>query len=89
MTRTQLQLPQDIYERTKAFAEEREISMAEVFRHAIIEYMNLRSTALKPVRKDEWEFPVVMGHTCIKDPCADPDWRGKLYDESTLERYFA
>ena len=89
MIRTQLQLPQDVYARTKAFAEEREISMAEVFRHAIIEYMNLRSTALKPVRKDEWEFPVVMGHTCIKDPCADPDWRGKLYDESTLERYFA
>lgn len=89
MTRTQLQLPQDVYERTKLFAEEREISMAEVFRHAIVEYMNLRSTALRPVKKSEWEFPVVSGHECIKDPCSDVDWRGKLYDEAALESYFA
>ena len=26
------------------------------------------------------------GHECIKDPCSDADWRGKLYDEATMER---
>lgn len=35
MTRTQIQLPDELYRRAKAFAEEREISLAEVARRGI------------------------------------------------------
>lgn len=35
MTRTQIQLPDDLYQRAKAFAAERELSLAEITRRGI------------------------------------------------------
>lgn len=35
MTRTQIQLPDDLYQRAKAFAAEREMSLAEVTRRGL------------------------------------------------------
>ena len=80
MTRTQVQLPDSLYRRTKAFADEREVSMAEVFRHAVELYIVVHSKGEEMSLPGEWSCPVVKGHRVVKDPFADPDWRAKLYE---------
>lgn len=80
MTRTQVQLPDSLYRRTKAFADEREVSMAEVFRHAVELYMVVHTKGEEMKRGGGWSCPVLKGHRVVKDPFADPDWRAKLYE---------
>ncbi len=55
MTRTQIQLPDDIYARAKKLAEEREISLAELARRGL-EYI-LSVYAPQPDANREWQPP--------------------------------
>lgn len=55
MTRTQIQLPDDVYARAKKLCEAREISLAELARRGI-EYI-LSVYAREPGGADEWRPP--------------------------------
>lgn len=57
MTRTQIQLPDELYQRAKAFANEREISLAEMTRRGL-ELFLARFPEEKP-RKRAWKLPKV------------------------------
>lgn len=56
MTKTQIQLPDALYERTKAFAKEREWSLAETFRRAAEQFMDRYPSDPSPPG-EEWELP--------------------------------
>ena len=55
MTRTQIQLPDDVYDRARKVCKSREISLAELARRGI-EYM-LSVYTREPVNRDEWQLP--------------------------------
>lgn len=55
MTRTQIQLPDEVFARAKKLCEAREISLAELARRGI-EYI-LSVYAQDPVPQDEWQLP--------------------------------
>jgi hypothetical protein len=76
MTRTQIQLPDELYREAKAIAATQEISLAELVRHGL-EYM-LRVSAPSMTRTAAWSLPepVDLGTT---NPFADPDWRHDLH----------
>lgn len=57
MTRTQIQLPDELYQRAKAFAAEREISLAEMTRRGL-ELFLARFPESRP-RKQAWKMPKV------------------------------
>ena len=57
MTKTQIQLPDELYYKAKAIAEQREWSLAEVLRRGI-EHMAL---AYPVVGSAGWEIPVLKG----------------------------
>lgn len=59
MTRTQIQLPDELYQRAKSFAAEREISLAEVTRRGIELFLE-RFPQTAPERKS-WQLPRVNG----------------------------
>lgn len=69
MTRTQIQLPDELYQQAKAFAAEREISLAEVTRRGI-ELFLARFPKGAPARKGKWRLPRVNGGG-IKVPLAE------------------
>lgn len=87
MTRTQIQLPDELYNRTKAYADFKEISMAEVFRNALEFYVVVHAGAMaddQPRRK--WSPPVCRNTGLKKDPFADDDWRESIYMDDAVER---
>lgn len=55
MTKTQIQLPEELYSRVKEFAREREWSLAETFRRGVEEL--LRHYPDKPMPSSEWQLP--------------------------------
>jgi len=57
MTRTQIQLPDALYQRAKAFAEERELSLAAVTRRGL-ELFHDRFPSTEPAR-GAWTLPRV------------------------------
>jgi len=57
MTRTQIQLPDDLYRRAKTFAEQREISLAEVARRGIELFIARFPTESSP--DEGWKLPQV------------------------------
>jgi hypothetical protein len=59
MTRTQIQLPDALYERAKRVAAEREISLAELARRALEQLLD-RLPAKTPSRT-EWKLPKFHG----------------------------
>jgi hypothetical protein len=56
MIKTQIQLPDDLYKRTKAFAKEHEWSLAETFRRAAEQFMDRYPTEPLPP-DEEWTPP--------------------------------
>lgn len=64
MTKTQIQLPDELYNRVKSFAAAREWSMAETFRRAIEQYCDRYPD--DPADPEAWEPP----------PPRDLGWRG-------------
>lgn len=59
MTRTQIQLPDELYKRAKAFAAERELSLAEITRRGI-ELFLARFPQGEPESK-KWQLPRING----------------------------
>ena len=55
MTKTQIQLPDDLYRRVKRFASEREWSLAETFRRGVEQLMEVYPEHPAPSR--DWEPP--------------------------------
>ncbi len=56
MTKTQISVPDELYEKAKKIARDKEWSLAEVFRRGL-EYM--ASTHLDTIEGGEWELPVI------------------------------
>ncbi len=59
MIRTQIQLPDDLYQRAKAFAAERELSLAEITRRGIELFLDRFPSAGAP--QGCWQLPRVDG----------------------------
>lgn len=59
MTRTQIQLPDDLYQRAKAFAARREISLAEMTRRGLELFLARFPNPAPP--KQQWKLPKVHG----------------------------
>lgn len=59
MTRTQIQLPDELYQRAKRFAEERELSLAEMTRRGL--ELFLARFPETPAPKAGWSLPEVRG----------------------------
>ena len=59
MTRTQIQLPDQLYQRAKTFAAERELSLAEITRRGLELFLD-RYPKSGPV-SDPWQLPRVDG----------------------------
>ena len=57
MTRTQIQLPDELYHRAKRFAEQRELSLAEITRRGL--ELFLARFPEGPLPKAEWSLPKV------------------------------
>ena len=55
MTRTQIQLPDDVFARAKKLCEAREISLAELARRGIEYILSVYST--EPLASSEWQLP--------------------------------
>ena len=55
MTRTQIQLPDELYQRAKAFATQRELSLAEITRRGLELFLE-RFPAEEPPR-EPWKLP--------------------------------
>jgi len=55
MTRTQIQLPDELYKRAKRFGEEREISLAEMTRRGLEMFLDRYPPSTS---KKEWKLPV-------------------------------
>lgn len=68
MTRTQIQLPDDLYHRAKSFAAERELSLAEIMRRGLELFLE-RYPETAPSRRT-WTLPKVDGGG-IKVPLSD------------------
>jgi hypothetical protein len=59
MTRTQIQLPDPLYRRAKAFAADRELSLAEITRRGLELFLD--RYADPPSRATPWRLPRVDG----------------------------
>jgi hypothetical protein len=55
MTKTQIQLPDDLYRRVKQFSAQREWSLAETFRRAVEQFCDRHAS--DPVPADDWSLP--------------------------------
>lgn len=85
MVRTQVQLPTRLYERTRAFASGREISIAEVFRNAVELYIMVYGDVKTEACESKWRMPV-LDVKMKSDPFKKDDWRGALYESDSMER---
>ncbi len=81
MTRTQIQLPYDLYQRAKAFAAEREISLAEVTRRGL-EIFLARFPDPGTARQG-WKLPLVRS-SGVKVPLAELKNLASKDEESRL-----
>jgi hypothetical protein len=68
MTRTQIQLPDELYRRAKAASEEYELSLAEMTRRGL--EMFLERIPKKRPEKGSWKLPTFNG-SGLKVPLAD------------------
>ncbi|RYD64590.1 MAG: antitoxin [Verrucomicrobiaceae bacterium] len=59
MTRTQIQLPDELYQRAKAFAAERELSLAEITRRGLELFLDRFPSGDPP--RATWQLPKVDG----------------------------
>lgn len=55
MVRTQIQLPDEMYAQAREFCRKREISLAELCRRSLEEYL----VRWQPESEGPWEFPVL------------------------------
>ena len=73
MVRTQVQLPDELYERTKRLAESKEISLAELVRRGLEYMLSIHRPDL--VVRRGWKLDAPSDVGLLRDPFADADWR--------------
>ena len=76
MTRTQIYLPDSLYNEVRDFAKFQEVSIAELVRRGL--EMLLRTTAPAAARRaapPKWELPKIRPMGLKGDPFADDNWR--------------
>src|SRR5436190_13522455 len=87
MVRTQVQLPEKLYEEAKRLAEEKEVSLTEVVRRSL----ELLLAVYPPDRSEKrrWKLEPPANTALRVDPFENPDWRveanqgmGSTADES-------
>jgi hypothetical protein len=76
MKRTQIQVPDQLFEEALAVAVAKEISMAELVRRGL-EYM-VAVTRLPAGKPEAWSLPPPRALNA-KDPFQDQDWREKIH----------
>ena len=80
MTRTQIQLPDSLYGRTRQYADYREMSLAEVFRMVVEMFLNIHATGLNAGEKrGSWAVPLCRATGMVDDPFRHDNWRERLY----------
>lgn len=77
MTRTQIQLPDEVFARAKAVAAQRDISFAELARRGVEMYLACFPEAAE-APPQPWKMPVVYGEVkvpleCLHDISADEE----------------
>jgi len=82
MIKTQVQLPDRLYEEAKRVAREREISLAEVMRRGL-EYIVMAYPPIRP-QQQEWTPPTPRSLGSFQAP--PEDWRSLANDPSDLSR---
>ena len=80
MTRTQIQLSDSLYGRTKRFADSREISLAEVCRNALELFISIHCVEGCRSKPKRWTIPVCRPTGLLADPFAKEDWRARIYE---------
>ena len=75
MIRTQIQLPDQLFEQAKRVAGQREISMAELVRRGLEYMVSISRLSSHP---DKWTLPQGR-HLGGNDPFATDDWRTDLH----------
>ena len=81
MIRTQVQLPDELYEQARRLAEQKEISLAEVVRRGLEHLLTIYPTN----RPAEWTLDPPANTQLRRDPFADPDWRWQVNVGSARE----
>ncbi len=74
MIKTQVQIPDALFERAKKVAAAKEWSFAEIVRRGL-EQMTLRHPGEVAPDSGEWQLPQAVDLGLRDDPFADPDWR--------------
>jgi predicted CopG family antitoxin len=85
MTKTQVQIPDELYREAKRVAREREMSFAEVVRRGLEYITRVYPPLPKRKKGQKWEMPKAVKLGLKKDPFADPDWRAKLWSDAALD----
>jgi hypothetical protein len=73
MKRTQIQLPDELYERTRRLAEAKEVSLAELVRRGLEYTLSIHPLDRPPCRP--WKLAPPSNVGLRRDPLKDPDWR--------------
>ena len=74
MIRTQVQLPDELYEQARRLAEQKEISLAEVVRRGLEHLLTIYPVG----RHSNWKLDPPANTQLRHDPFADPDWRWRV-----------
>ncbi|MFM7289973.1 MAG: hypothetical protein ACKO6B_01930 [Planctomycetia bacterium] len=77
MIKTQIQIPEELYQRVKRLAEAQEWSLAETLRRAAELFLAVRPTP-PPSSRKAWRLEPPANTQLRGDPFADPDWRTRL-----------
>jgi hypothetical protein len=72
MIRTQIQIPNDVYDRAKEFCRRREMSLAELCRRSLEDYLVCWASADRDRAGSSWEMPSV---SCGEFLAPVQDWR--------------
>ncbi|MDA1277747.1 MAG: antitoxin [Verrucomicrobia bacterium] len=74
MIKTQVQIPDELFECAKKVAATKEWSFAELVRRGL-EQMVLRHPDSQSTSSSEWSLPAPVDLGLSADPFADPEWR--------------
>jgi hypothetical protein len=74
MIKTQVQIPDELFERAKQVAAAKEWSFAEIVRRGL-EQMVLRHPDADRASNDGWRLPEAVDLGLEDDPFASPEWR--------------
>jgi hypothetical protein len=78
MVRTQVQLPDKLYEKARRLAEQKQISVGEVIRRGLEHLLTIYR-----VDPSEWKLDPPANTELRCDPFAEPDWRWHLHLDLT------